>query len=87
MTTSFLKNLSAAFALILLLIGAVGCGGGHSHAPDDASHEHGPDTHTHDTPAMVADTADTYVDTTAIDIDHEHGPDTHTHDGSVPAHE
>ena len=83
MKTSLLKTLSATFVLILLLIGAVGCGG--EHAADD--HEHGPNTHTHETPALVADTAGTYVDTTSVDVDHEHGPDTHTHDDDVPAHE
>ena len=81
MKTSLLKTLSAVFALILLLVGTMGCGG----SPDD--HVHGPDTHTHEASSALADTAGTYVDTTSIDLDHEHGPETHTHDDDVPAHE
>ncbi len=82
MKTSLLKILTATFVSILLILGALGCGGDRS--PDD--HVHGPDTHTHETPSALADTAGTYVDTTSIDLDHEHGPDTHTHE-DVPAHE
>lgn len=84
--TSLLKTLSAAFVAILVLVGAAACGG--EHAADDTSHEHGPNTHIHDDPSTLADTAGTYVDTTAIDLDnHEHGPNTHTHDDDTPAHE
>lgn len=85
MNSTMHKFLSVVVFAILLLAGTTGCGG--SHSADD--HEHGPDTHTHETPAMVADTAGTYVDTTSIDLDHEHehGSDTHTHDDDTPAHE
>ena len=83
MNNTMHELLSVVVFAILFLAGTTGCGG--SHSADD--HEHGPNTHTHDAPAMVADTAGTYVDTTAINIDHEHGPDTHTHDDDTPGHE
>ena len=65
----------------------------HSHG-DGEEHAHGPDTHTHDD-VVAADTAGTYVDSTATFFsdgeghdsdDHVHGPDTHTHDNDAPGH-
>ena len=80
--------------LLLLIVGLSACQQDPSHAAGE-DHEHGPDTHTHAEP-MAADTAGTYVDSTAAffdedehaaDGDHEHGPDTHTHDDDAPAHQ
>lgn len=74
------------FMMVLLAITLISaCGNSHTHAEEEA-HEHGPETHTH---SEVADTAGTYVDSTAAffgDEGHEHGPETHEHDGDE-AHE
>ena len=92
--TLIMMRLFYLSTLLLLIVGLSACQQDNSHAAGE-DHEHGPDTHTHAEP-MTADTAGTYVDSTAsffdedehtADADHEHGPDTHTHDDDAPAHQ